>query len=120
MILRRVFLATSALLSVLCSFSSFSEDQMPGQSYWVLQRQIRESFEQHDYTAALEKLREADRTVPGDPNVIFRMAVAYTRVGQPESGLQQVKRLVQMGTFFDLRQEKAFADFLNKPKFQQL
>jgi sugar lactone lactonase YvrE len=105
--------------SLLLSTTSSSQDQ-PGLGYWQLRREATERFQKHDYRAALEKLLEADRRVPGNPDTIFRLAAVNCFLGEQEAGMQQLRRLLRMRTYFDLTQEPAFAGLEKNVEFRRL
>jgi hypothetical protein len=117
MIAKRIFCLSFVLL--LLNGTSSAQDQ-PGQAYWQLRREAIESFHKQDYRAALEKLIEADRRVPGNPSTIFRLAVTYCHLGQQAAGMQQLRRLVRMRTHFALNEEAAFAELGKTIEFRQL
>jgi sugar lactone lactonase YvrE len=92
----------------------------PGSDYWEIRRQAIESYQKKDYRAALEKLLESDRRVPGNPDTIFRLATVHCRLGQYQAGMQQLQRLLRMRTYFDLKQEPAFAGLSKSVQFRYL
>ena len=92
----------------------------PGSDYWQIRRQAIESFQKKDYRAALEQLLESDRRLPGNPDTIFRLATVHCRLGQYEAGMQQLQRLLRMRTYFDLKQEPAFAGLTKSVPFRHL
>jgi sugar lactone lactonase YvrE len=92
----------------------------PGSDYWQIRRQAIESYQKKDYRAALKKLLESDRRVPGNPDTIFRLAAVDCWLGQYEAGMQQLQRLLRMRAYFDLRQEPAFAGLSKSVQFRHL
>jgi hypothetical protein len=104
--------------SILSGISSLQGQ--PGSDYWQIRRQAIESYQKKDYRAALEKLLESDRRVPGNPDTIFRLAAVHCWLGQYEPGMQQLQRLLRMRTYFDLRQEPAFAGLSQSVQFRHL
>lgn len=92
----------------------------PGPGYWQLRREARESLQKHDYRFALERLLEADRRLPGNPDTILNLAEVYCYLGQRETGIQQLQRLVRMRIYFDLTKEPAFAELGKSVQFRNV
>jgi sugar lactone lactonase YvrE len=92
----------------------------PGPGYWQLRQEASESLEKHDYRSALERLLEADRRLPGNPDTILNLAEVECHLGQCETGMQQLQRLVRMRVYFDLTKEPAFAELGKSVQFQNV
>lgn len=103
----------------LCTLSVTVHGQVPGARYREVRREIDQNFKKDDYAAALTGLQEAERLMPDNPRVIYLTALAYALLHQKQEGLQQLDRLVQLETAYDLNRQPAFAE-LKGPEFDRI
>ena len=87
-----------SILMALAAGTIFAQEPLPGLRYWQLRREIRRSFQEQDYAAALRLLNEADRAVPDSPDLIFRMALAQAFLRHEEASMAHLQRLAGMRT----------------------
>ena len=93
---------------------------LPGERFWQLQGQIRETFKKQDYRAALDQLKGSDALVPNRPSAILRAARAYAYLNENAAAMAQLTRLLEMQTYFDLATEPAFEKLRGTPEFQSV
>lgn len=111
---------TLTILFVLAAGRGFAQEPLPGLRYWELRREIRQSFQERDYAAALRLLNEADKAVPESPDLIFRMAQAEAFLHREQASIRHLRRLIGMRVYFDLAQEPAFAGLKRRADFRAL
>src|SRR6266853_967936 len=83
----------------------------------VLNRASREALAAKDYAGLRETLLELKPLLPGNPRVVYNLAVANARLGDAGSALAGLQDLANMGLIYDLSSSVDFLPLRSSPGF---
>ena len=107
-----MMLRWSVLLLSLCLLFAADEPR-----WLVLNRASREALAAKDYAGLRETLLELKPLLPGNPRVVYNLAVANARLGDAGGALAGLQDLANMGLIYDLSSSVDFLPLRSSPGF---
>jgi hypothetical protein len=83
----------------------------------VLNRAARKALEAKDYPKLRDTLAELRPLLPGNPRLLYNLAAADARLGQPERALAELKDLASAGLIYDFNADDDFASLRGSASF---
>jgi len=91
------------------SFLTLLAADHPEPRWIALNRTARQALEAKDYSKLRDALAELRPLLPGNPRVVYEIAVADAHLGQPERALAELKELADAGLIYDFNADEDLA-----------
>ena len=95
-------------LSAAASFALWSADQ-PEPRWVALNRAAHAALEAKDYLKLRDALAELRPLLPGNPRILYKLAVAETHLGETAAALAELSALAHAGLVYDFGADDDFA-----------
>ena len=92
----------------------------PAPRWMALNRVAHQARESKDYAKLRDTLAELRPLLPGNPRILYALAVADVHLGQPERALSELNDLAGAGLIYDFNADDDFASLRGSPGFASL
>ena len=88
---------------------------------WIaLNRAAGEASRAKDYAKLRDALVAMEPLLPGNSRIVYNLACAYARFGQPGTAIAGLSRLAAMGLVYDLAADPDLASLKDRPEFREV